>query len=218
MKPVFEPVPEDWKRKPYFDYFYYTIKTKYNVNHHLDITELINEVKSRNLRFYPTFLYVIMKIINQNEEFRVSFDGKGNLGIWNYVNPSYTIFHEDDKTFSDIWSEYKPFFKDFYQEIVKDMNTYKDVKKVKAKENRPPNFCPVSALPWLSFDSFSQDTYSNSSFLYPIIRFGKYYTREERFLLPFSVFVNHAVADGYHTCKFINEIEDFGKKVREWIE
>lgn len=218
MKAIFKPITEEWKRKPYFDYYFYSIKSKYNINYHINITELYNETKNRNLKFYPTILYVIMRVINQNEEFRTCFDANGDLGIWNYVHPSYTIFHDDDKTFSDIWSEYKPDFKDFYQEIINDIETYKNVKKVKAKNNQPPNFCPISALPWLSFDSISQDTYSETSFLYPIIRFGKFYRQESKISLPFSVFVNHAVADGYHTSKLINEIEEFGEKITEWID
>lgn len=217
-KAVFEPVSSDWKRQPYFDYYYHTIKTKYNVNYHLDITELLIEIKKRNLKFYPTFLYVIMRIVNQNEEFRMSFDNENRLGTWNYVVPSYTIFHNDDKTFSDIWSEYTPVFKDFYEQVIEDMNTYKDVKKIKAKENRPANFCPISVIPWLSFHSISQDTYSESSLLFPIIRFGKYYSSGDKVLLPFSIFVNHAIADGYHTSKLINEIEEFVKKSKEWLK
>lgn len=218
IKAVFEPVPADWKRKPYFDYYYYAIKTKYNVNHHIDITKLLTEIKSQNLKFYPTFLYAIMRIVNRNEEFRMSFDENNQLGTWNFVVPSYTIFHDDDKTFSDIWSEYTPVFEDFYNGVIDDMNIYKDVKKIKAKENRPPNFCPVSAIPWLSFHGISQDTYSESPLLFPIIRFGKYYNAGDKILLPFSIFVNHAVADGYHTSKLINEIEEFGKRAEEWLK
>ena len=217
MNAIFSTVSEDWKRKPYFDYFYYSIKTKYNITHHIDITTFITEIKNQNLRFYPSFLFVIMKIVNQNETFRMSFDSKGNLGMWNYVNPSYTIFHDDDKTFSDIWSEYKPTFQEFYKGIINDIEEYKNVKKIKAKENRPANFCPISAIPWLSFENFSQDTYNDSTLLYPIIRFGKYYNRESKILLPFLIFVNHAVADGYHTCKLINEIEEYGKRIKNWI-
>ena len=29
-KAVFEPVPSNWERKPYFDYYFEKIKTKYN--------------------------------------------------------------------------------------------------------------------------------------------------------------------------------------------
>lgn len=217
MKAIFEPVKPSWKRKPYFDYYYNIIKTKYNISHHIDITDLLKEVKQNGLKFYPTYLYVIMRIVNQNEEFRMSFDENGNPGIWNYVVPSYTIFHNDDKTFSDIWSDYNPVFKDFYKQVVHDMDKYKDVKKIKAREGRPANFCPISVLPWLSFHSISQDTYSESSLLFPIIRFGKFYADKDKILLPFSIFVNHAVADGYHTSKLINEIEEFGKNVRQWM-
>lgn len=216
IKAIFNPVPSNWNRKPYFDYYYNTIKTKYNVSYHIDITELLAEIRKRKLKFYPTFLYVIIHNINQNEEFRMSFDNDV-LGTWNYVIPSYTIFHVDDKTFSDIWSEYTPEFKDFYQQIIDDMQTYKDVKQIKARDNRPANFCPISAIPWLSFNSISQDTYSESSLLYPIIRFGKYYNSGDKILLPFSIFVNHAVADGYHVSKLINEIEEFCKNAKQWL-
>lgn len=216
-KAIFEPVSADWKRKPYFDYYFYSLKTKYNVSYHIDITALHAEIKSKGLRFYPTFLYVVMRAVNQNEEFRMSFDDNNRLGTWSYLVPSYTIFHDDDKTFSDIWSDYSPIFKDFYNQVVDDMATYKDIKEIRAKENRPPYFCPISVVPWLSFQSISQDTFSESPLLFPIIRFGKFYTDRDKILLPFSMFVNHAVADGYHSSKLINNIEDLCREVKSWM-
>ncbi|HBG40379.1 MAG TPA: chloramphenicol acetyltransferase CAT [Porphyromonadaceae bacterium] len=215
---VFTPVPSDWKRKPYFDYYYHRLKTKYNINHHIDITAFLKEKEIRQVKFYPAFLYVIMRVINQHEEFRMGFDEENRLGIWNYLVPSYTIFHQDDHTFSDIWSNYSPVFAEFYDSVMEDMNTYKEVKKIKAKENQPANFCPISVVPWLSFQSISQDTSSESNLLFPIIRFGKYYENDHKMLLPFSIFVNHAVADGYHTATFINDIEQFGNNAREWMD
>ncbi|WP_306350892.1 CatA-like O-acetyltransferase [Flavobacterium sp. '19STA2R22 D10 B1'] len=208
---------ETWERKPYFDYFYNTIKCKYNINATIDITDLLKAIKENQLRFFPTFLYVIMRAVNDNKEFRMSFDADGNLGYWNYVLPSYTIFHDDDKTFSDVWSEYHAVFSEFYTTIITDMETYKDVKAIKARLNRPGNFCPVSSLPWLSFTNFSQDTYTESSLLFPIIRFGKFYTENNKVLLPISVFANHAVADGYHTCKLINDMQDYAFNALNWI-
>ena len=217
MKANFEKVPADWKRKPYFDYYHTKIKSKYNINHHIDITEFLKVIRSRGLKFYPSFLYVIIHQVNQHEEFRMSFDEHGNLGYWNYVVPSYTIFHKDDCTFSDLWSNYNPNFKVFYETVLVDMNQYKDVKKIKARPNQPRNFCPISVLPWLSFHSISQDTYSEGDMLFPLIRFGKYYEENGRFKLPFSIFVNHAVADGYHTAQLINDIEAFGRDARQWV-
>ncbi|WP_133711445.1 CatA-like O-acetyltransferase [Myroides indicus] len=59
--------------------------------------------------------------------------------------------------------------------------------------------------------------YQESSLLYPIIRFGKYYKKGAKYFIPFSVFVNHAVADGYHISKLLIEIEEFGKNIKKWL-
>ena len=89
------------------------------------------------------------------------------------------------------------------------MEQYRDVTGViKARPGQPANFCPVSCLPWLSFTTFAQDTYTESPFLFPLIKFGKYSEENGRMQTPVSVFVSHAVADGYHTCKLINDMQD----------
>lgn len=219
MKAIFETIDlEKWERKPYFDYYNNIIKCKYTLNANIDITDLLKISKERHLKFFPTFLYSIMRAINQNKEFRMSYNEQNQLGYWNFLYPSYTIFHDDDKTFSDVWSEYHEKFASFYKTIVDDMAKYKDVKGIKARSNCPPNFCSISALPWLSFSSFAQDTYEASNFLFPLIRFGKYYKEQDKILIPLAVFVNHAIADGYHTSKLINDIQDFVTNVKDWIE
>lgn len=60
-------------------------------------------------------LFVIMKAVNQNKEFRMSFNEKGELGYWDKVVPCYTLFHNENKTFTDIWSEYDEDFNIFYR-------------------------------------------------------------------------------------------------------
>lgn len=200
---------ENWERSVYFDYYYSQIKCKYNLGANIDITGLMNMKNERGLKFFPLMLYVVMKAVNRNKEFRMSFNDKGELGYWEEVVPCYTLFHDESKTFTDIWSEYDEDFDVFYKTVLTDMETYKDITGViKARPGQPKNFCPVSCLPWLSFTNFSQDTYTETSFLFPLIKFGKYMEENGKVLLPVSVFVSHAVADGYHTCKLINDMQE----------
>lgn len=208
---------DTWERKEHFNYYIHTVKTKYNVNVNIDITELLTQVEQKKLRFYPAFIYLIAKAINQNKEFRMSFDQNGRLGYWEYSHPSYTIFHDDDKTFSDIWTEYNNNFSIFYRQAVEDLEKYQDVKGIKAKPNKPENFCPMSCVPWLSFTGYSNDTFSESRMLFPVITFGKYFKRHHHMLIPFSIFVHHAVADGYHTCKLIQDIQQFSFENQIWM-
>ncbi|MDR2010843.1 MAG: chloramphenicol acetyltransferase CAT [Bacteroidales bacterium] len=208
----------NWERKDYFDYYYYKIKTKYTLNANIEITDLLNIKNEKRLKFFPVFLFAILKAVNQNKEFRMSFDKDGNLGYWNFVLPSYTIFHNDDKTFSDIWSDYSGEFTEFYNTVTGDIIKYKNVKGIIARPDRPANYCHVSALPWLSFSGYSHDTFSESSLLFPLIRFGKYFYENNKVLIPFAVFVNHAVADGYHTSKLINDIQDIVTSAEKWLK
>ncbi|RHG34534.1 chloramphenicol acetyltransferase CAT [Fusobacterium varium] len=208
---------ETWERKEYYHYYINFIKSKYNLNVDMDITKLLKLVKEKKLKLYPVLIYAVMKGINKNKEFRMSYDKEENLGYWDYCNPSYTIFHDDDKTFSDIWSEYSEDFSIFYSNVTRDMEKYKNIKGIKSKPERPDNFSPVSSIPWLSFTGYSNDTYSESNMLFPVTVFGKYYERDRKILLPFSVFAVHAVADGYHTCKLINDIQEIILEVENWL-
>ncbi|HJE82483.1 CatA-like O-acetyltransferase [Megasphaera stantonii] len=206
---MFHPIDwETWPRRDHFNYYYNQIKCRYTLTAHIDIAPLREFQNQRRLRFFPLMLYAIMRAVNENREFRMSFDGDGRLGYWDVVVPCYTVFHEEDKTFSDIWSEYDEDLRAFYDGVAADIETYKNGEGfVKAKPNQPPNFCPVSSVPWLHFTSFSQDTYAENSLLFPLIRFGKFEAAGKKVLLPLAVSVHHAVADGYHTCKLINDIE-----------
>lgn len=45
-------------------------------------------------------------------------------------------------------------------------------------------------------------------YLRPIFTMGKYYEDDGRIILPLAVQVHHAVCDGYHLCRFLNELQE----------
>lgn len=200
---------DSWGRTVYFDYYFNVIKCRYNIGADLDITNLQRFRRERGLKFFPVMLYAAMRAVNAHEEFRMAFNERRELGFWDWLCPCYTLFHPETETFTDIWSEYSEEFPRFYATVVDDMARYRHVSgKIKARDGQPPNICPVSNVPWLTFTHFAQDSYAESEFFSPLVKFGKYETRGEKVILPVSVSVNHAVADGYHTCRLINEMQD----------
>ena len=64
----------------------------------------------------------------------------------------------------------------------------------------------VSSLPWLSFTGLSlplpQPADSN-----PRITFGRFFSQDERVLLPVNLTVHHALADGLHVARFFAGLE-----------
>lgn len=59
-----------------------------------------------------------------HKEFRTCFNDDGVLGYWDEMIPNYTIFHDDDKTFSCIWTEYSNDFHVFYGKYLEDIKKY----------------------------------------------------------------------------------------------
>ena len=207
--PLFHPFDrETWPRSAHFDYYLGVIRCRYNLGADLDMTNLQAFRRSRGLMFFPVMLYVIMRAVNGREEFRMTLGPHGEPGFWDVVHPCYTLFHPENETFTDIWSEYSADFSRFYDTVTQDMARYRHVTgTIKARASEPPNICPVSSLPWLTFTHFAQDSCGDNRFLSPLIKFGRYETRNGRTVIPVSVSVHHAAADGFHTCRLINDMQ-----------
>lgn len=208
---------EHWERREHYTYYQTLVRSSYTLTTNLNITPLVQAVKARRLKFYPVFLYITSTAVNRIKEMRMAKDKDGNLGYWDECHPSYTIFHKDDGTFSDIWSEYHADFKVFYENCVKDMTEWKDVKGVKTKPGKPDNFTPISCLPWLSYASMAYDTPVSSPLYFPVVLFGKYFEQNGDILIPFSAYLPHAVADGYHTSLFINTVQEIANDFERWL-
>ena len=120
--------PEKWERQKHFEYYMQMIPCGYTVTVRLDVENLYQQVKKCGLKFYPTFIYCTGKVVNEKREFKMGVDQEGRPGYFDVMHPNFTIFHKDDHTFSDIWSYYDDDFQTCYQNIINDMETYKDVK------------------------------------------------------------------------------------------
>lgn len=73
----------------------------------------ITQIKEKGMKLYPAMLYYIAMIVNRHSEFRTAINQDGELGIYDEMIPSYTIFHNDTETFSSLWTECKSDFKSF---------------------------------------------------------------------------------------------------------
>ncbi|MBO5666392.1 MAG: chloramphenicol acetyltransferase CAT, partial [Firmicutes bacterium] len=98
---------ETWPRRDHYEYYKNLVKTSYNLTAYVDISKLLFHCNETKQRFYPTFVYAVTKSVNQVKELRMALDKDGNLGWYDCLNPSYTIFHKDDETFSDVWSPWE---------------------------------------------------------------------------------------------------------------
>ena len=195
---------EAWKRKEYFDHYFKHVPCTYSMTVKLDITCL----KAVQKKLYPTLLYGLATIVNRHEEFRTAMNENGQIGVFSEMMPCYTIFHKDTQTFSNLWTAYTTDYTEFCARYQEDMERYGNTEGMMAKPNPPENTFPVSMIPWTTFEGFNLNLKNGYDYLLPIFTFGKYQQDNGKYYIPLSVQVHHAVCDGFHTSRFINELQE----------
>lgn len=200
----------NWDRKEYFEHYYQNIPCTYSMSVKLDITSL----KQRGKHLYSALLFFLTQIINQHREFRFSFDAQGRLGYFDEMLPSYTVFNPETETFTSIWSNVSKKYEDFYDIYKSDVETFGKNKGVVGKPDMPENVFNVSMIPWMSFEGFNLNLQKGYDYLLPIFTFGKYFFENEKCVLPLSIQVYHAVCDGFHVCRLVQELQDFINSLR----
>lgn len=191
------------ERKEYFEHYFTNVPCTFSITTDIDITNLINQ----KLKLYPTMIYLLTSIVNRTVEFRMSIDDNGNVGYFDEMNPSYTIFHKDSSTFSSLWTHYDNDYKLFLDNYLVDIKSFGNTKKIFPKPNEPSNTFPISMIPWTQFTSFNLNLEKGYKYLLPIFTMGKFYKKENKTFLPTTIQVHHAVCDGYHVSKFIDDLQ-----------
>ena len=206
---MFTPIDkETWPRREHFDYYRSLLPVGYCVTVRLDVTRFRAMLKKQGLKFYPAFIWCVSHTILAHPAFRMGVDKEGNPGYHDVLHPVYTVFHEDDHTFSDLWTEHDEDFPAFYRAFRSDVETYGGNHGIKGKPGQPGNFYCISAVPWLDYTGYTASVSGNRPpALFPVITYGKITGENGRETLPFTVNIAHAAADGWHTAAFVNDLQ-----------
>lgn len=196
-----------WKRKPYFDHYFNQIRCTYSITVNIGITNVLSFKDRNKVKLYPLLIYVISKAVNKYEEFRTAINDRGEIGVWETLSPCYTVFHKDSESFSNIWTEWNDDLNLFLSNFEQDSKRFGQIDRIDAKPNTPANVFPISSLPWTTFTGFNLNIFADGTYLLPIFTYGKYFKDGNRYLIPLSIQVHHAVCDGFHVSRLINEIQ-----------
>ena len=207
-EPMFTPLDlREWSRGEQFWYFSQAAPTGYSLTAELDITSLRAELRRTGRKFYPAYLWLVTRAQNEQTEFKVA-ERDGQVGFYDFLTPLYAVFHEDDKTFSLMWTEFDEDFGEFYAAYERDGREYGANHGILAKKEPlpPPNAYIVSCLPRISFKHFAVHSYGQP-YYFPSVECGKFYEKDEQVLLPLSVTCHHAATDGWHVSRFLEKLQ-----------
>lgn len=206
--PNYRKIDQDtWPRREHFQYYRSALQCAYSLTGRVDVTRMAEQARERGLKFYGCAVYAIADTVNAMDEMKMMVDPDGKPGVWSEVHPNFTVFHEDDKTFSDLWSEYDPDFLRFYARFQENLERFGGNHGIKARPNQPPNFFCVSCVPWMDYTGYS--TYHvGEPALFPVVTFGRYREENGRCTMPVTLTISHAAADGYHASQFFRRLQE----------
>lgn len=194
---------DNWERYDHYRYYKDKIKSGYTMTVKLDVENLLRLKEKYKLS--ALIYYCICRALNRehNLNFRV-FEQDNKVFAYDNVNVLFTIFHEDNNTFSNVWVPRNDDLLEFTKQVEQVKQTYKNKHGVSVAVGKPSNCVPVSIIPWAHFESFCSDLFEETKNCLPLVTIGM--IKEN--LMPVSIYVKHSVADGFHTARLFNDIQD----------
>lgn len=192
---------ETWERREFYEHFINEVRCTYSTTVQLDITSL------KGCRLYPAMIWLLTQTVNQLPEFRTALTDEGP-GIYDRLHPAHTIFNQESKTFSGIWTEAHSDYSEFLRAYEADAAMFSSSVKFAPKPNRPPNTFDISMVPWFTFTAFNINVFDQGTYLLPIFTMGKFFDTGGKRMLPLAIQVHHAVCDGYHVGRFLEILQE----------
>lgn len=197
---------DKWSRGKLFRFYIDNMRIVMSLTVDIDVTLLKQYSKAHGLDFYPAMLWIVSKVIDAHDEFKYGWDDDGNLIRWDYVSPSYADFHKDDENFTKMVTEYSDDIFLFCNRVAADRERNDSVRGI--LPDQPQNFFDVSCLPWVKYKHFDLHVLDEGKFLAPVVTWGKYEQEGDKLMMPLTMNIYHAVADGFHLSRFFNEVQE----------
>ena len=189
---------DTYYRKGVYRHFTEDCKCSVSMTARIDVTDLVSLSKETGTKFYINFLYVLCKALNSRDDYRMQYLWQTDeLVCFDVINPTQYIFHEDTETCTPVYTDYDPDYETFYKNASEDIEKAKQTREYGLDAAGHPNWFDASYISWVSYDSLNIELPDGYLYFAPIVNWGKYREENGRLMMPVTVRMNHAIADGY---------------------
>lgn len=195
-------------RRDVYRHFSEDCKCSVSMTGRIDVTALAAYSKKTDTKFTINFLYLLSKVLNSREDYRMGYLWETDeLICWDVIHPTQYVFHEDTETCTPVYTTYTEDYAAFYEGALSDVERAKQTREYLLDAAKHPNSFDASFIPWFSYDALHVELPDGYLYFAPIINWGSYREENGRLMMPVSVRLNHAVADGYLLAKVFRLLE-----------
>lgn len=148
--------------------------------------------------FYINFLYLLSRVLNSRDDYKMGYLWKTDeLICYDVIHPTQYVFHDDTETCTPVYTTYSADYDTFYTNAYNDVERARQTREYGLDAANHPNWFDASYISWLSYDALNIELPDGNLYFSPIVNWGRYREENGRLLMPVSVRLNHAIADGY---------------------
>ena len=207
---------ETYYRKGVFRHFSEDCKCSTSMTARIDVTGLAAWSKRTGTKFYLNFLYILTKVLNAREDYRMGYLWQtGELICWDRIHPTQYVFHEDTETCTPVYTRWDEDYQRFYAGALRDVEAAKQTREYGLDMANHPNWFDASYISWLSYDALNIELPDGHLFFAPIVNWGRYREEGGRLVMPVSVRLNHAIADGYLVANVFRLLE---QEIQQFVQ
>lgn len=204
---------ESWPRRPAFDHFRRLGWPYFATCANVDVTTLRERVAAMKdatgATLFLGYHHAVLAAANAVEPFRYRLAGtaRERVQVLERVDGSTTVLRADESIgFANL-----PFEADFAAFVARALPIVAAAKRpapMLGDGSDAERFIHMTAIPWLSFTSFSHARPLDGSDSVPKLAFGKIARGADgRETMPVAVEVHHALMDGLHVGRFYAELQ-----------
>ncbi len=178
----------------------------FNLTTIIDVTNIVNYSKDNKVSFYALMLYVLLKSVNKLDEYKYVYEDK-KLYKYDKIDAGFTVINENNLVrFSDelIYDEKLDSFINDYNKLKSAAVNRAELTGIQNGNNK----IYVTCLPWIRITGVTHPINYSAKSSIPLICYGKYFLKNNKYYVDLSVQLNHALQDGYHAAMLFKTIED----------
>jgi len=197
---------DNWNRKNTFNFFKDIDVPRYLMTFDLDVTHFYSYVKKNEYSFYLAFIFIVIKTMNEIENFRYRFIEKEPY-LFDANHPSFTDQIQDTENFKIVSVIMEDDIKNFIDKA-KETSIKQGTQFINYEMEERSDLVYITTFPWAKFTQVSHAHQIDKFDAIPRLAWGKYEKINSRLIMPFSIEVHHAFVDGLHVGKLVNMLQD----------
>lgn len=195
---------KNWKRAMHCRVFRDSVEPAFCVSFELDITHFLQQVRKQHYSFTFALIHSVTVCANQIEEFRYRFVD-GEVVLYDQIDTAFTYLDKETELFKVVNVPMEAKLEDYLASAAKTAEEQKEYFTGPLGRD----VFQFSPLPWVSFTHISHTNSGQKDNATPLIDWGKYFQRDEKIILPFSVQAHHSFVDGLHIGKLANALQAY---------